>query len=756
MMPATRVICILSLIFLCGTTSNCFASNTPNSADCKEEEFQQCQTCVQRNVNDSDVYLNSFEQQVCHCDPFCEVYGDCCHPSLLEEHLPVLNQSYACLSKELFACTNVVIDQSEFCNPPNYIWMVSHCPENWASSSGGTGQQRVNDECVNGSPSQPPVTEVSTGVVYRNPFCAVCNGVAQENISNWSVSFKCSNTLEQILAEIKGDTGVHQEQPIDVFNKYCSPKEFVQPNAIVSVPRRCFPFRPTECLDILELANVTGLEWDNVKYLDIISRCTQSKYQNLVVENYDETPYRNEYCALCNGINMTTVECYQPASDHLCVAGISSTILLNLLNNGRILVHTEQLSSTVEVNCNQTQVYDPVRKECQQKFDINQLLAPANDTIVVCNGSFVLLNETDTFTPIEPGIVQYGDEIYTVVYNTTDNHYVICVDFPDRNDTFYYYYYPIGFTVITYVGCSLSVVACFLIIVTYTCFAEIRSLPGKILMILSAVVLLNDLVALVNGSITDAFPNATDLCVATAIFIHLLSLLQFFWMNVLSFEITRTLYHGMRMKLMDTVSKKRRLLIYYILLGNGIPFSIVLIAIVVNFSTRTFVSYGVGEDMEIGSCQINDGFSVFLFFILPVVISILFNIFLFVMSAAMLCRANCSQRKLSKKNNISYFRVSFAVFSVSGSTWLFGFLALVSENEWAWYPFVIFNSTQGVMIFFAFICTRKVLKLYVALLTCKRETKSRSYNRSTFKSQISFQSSSSFINKSPHQNESNV
>ena len=67
----------------------------------------------------------------------------------------------------------------------------------------------------------------------------------------------------------------------------------------------------------------------------------------------------------------------------------------------------------------------------------------------------------------------------------------------------------------------------------------------------------------------------------------------------------------------------------------------------------------------------------------------------------------------------------------TGLTWIFGFLALVDPTSSLWYPFIIFNSTQGFSIFLAFLCTKKIFKLYSGLL--RREKKTPSGARQTEK-----------------------
>ena len=155
----------------------------------------------------------------------------------------------------------------------------------------------------------------------------------------------------------------------------------------------------------------------------------------------------------------------------------------------------------------------------------------------------------------------------------------------------------------------------------------------------------------------------------------------------------------------------------YLILGCGIPTLIVLITVIVNFSTDGLVLYGVGF------CWINHDVSVVVAFLVPLAVFITLSMVLFIFSIVLLCRASLFQAKLGKGSTISYMRVNGAVFSVTGLTWLSGLIAILAGSAWAWYLFFVLNSLH---IFKAFLCTKKVLKLYISTLRRKKKTSSGS------------------------------
>ena len=118
-----------------------------------------------------------------------------------------------------------------------------------------------------------------------------------------------------------------------------------------------------------------------------------------------------------------------------------------------------------------------------------------------------------------------------------------------------------------------------------------------------------------------------------------------------------------------------------------------------------------------GFCWIGHIPSFYVVILAPVALSTEFNGITFVIIFSLLFKASRTQTKLKKQKNVSYLRVCLSVFSISGLTWIFGFLANLIRDDWTWYAFIILTSTQGLVICIAFIFTQKIAGLYKKLLT---------------------------------------
>ena len=106
----------------------------------------------------------------------------------------------------------------------------------------------------------------------------------------------------------------------------------------------------------------------------------------------------------------------------------------------------------------------------------------------------------------------------------------------------------------------------------------------------------------------------------------------------------------------------------------------------------------------------------------------LFNIAFFVIVLILLCCPSQRSTKELKQHSLVQIRVMLGIFAVLGINWVFGFLAILVDLLWAWYPFIILNSNQAVLIAIGFLGTKRILKLYYSLFNCKELMKSKIYS----------------------------
>ena len=147
-----------------------------------------------------------------------------------------------------------------------------------------------------------------------------------------------------------------------------------------------------------------------------------------------------------------------------------------------------------------------------------------------------------------------------------------------------------------------------------------------------------------------------------------------------------------------------------------IPFAITTVTIIVNYTTDNLVWYGETSNGSAGAPWINQPQSAAVAFLAPAVLALLFNAVAFVTVIILLCKAAGMQNgKESLTSYWKHIRISGALFTTMGITWVFGLIALVPAFSWAWYPFIVFSSSQALWIAIAFLLTTKIVKLYISL-----------------------------------------
>ena len=226
------------------------------------------------------------------------------------------------------------------------------------------------------------------------------------------------------------------------------------------------------------------------------------------------------------------------------------------------------------------------------------------------------------------------------------------------------------------------------------------------------VLLLGDLTFLL-GSAVYAVSLEDVVCQVVAILLHYLFLARFVWMSLLSLNVAGHFYHAMKL-VVNEERESWHYLMLYMAAGWLSPLLVLTVTVPVNYAIPGTVGYGVD-----GLCWMNQTLAIIVSFIVPIAICILFTTGAFVFVCTILVKLHWSNMKKDKKHKTGFrnCRVLVAIFCITGATWVFGFLALIgSALSWAWYLFIILNTTQAVFVMLAYVCTAKVLRLYSTLL----------------------------------------
>ena len=257
--------------------------------------------------------------------------------------------------------------------------------------------------------------------------------------------------------------------------------------------------------------------------------------------------------------------------------------------------------------------------------------------------------------------------------------------------------------ILTYIGCSLSIIGSCILFLTYSILKELRNLPGKLVMNLGVAILLSDLVLMGLFTANVYFPS-TNFCAINAVLLHYTFLARFVWMTIISIHLASTLVKPFHF------SNKRhaewKILVAFIIIGWCLPLLIVALCIVLNFSPNHLVGYG-----NDGRCWITDQRAFIGAFVAPVSVSIFINLLCFTAATIAICRAKIRGNGGIVRNYASNLRTFAALSSLMGVTWIFGFIALAADSVVPWYFFIVLNSTQGLFVAVMMLCKWKTVQI---------------------------------------------
>ncbi|XP_011675990.2 adhesion G-protein coupled receptor D1-like [Strongylocentrotus purpuratus] len=310
-------------------------------------------------------------------------------------------------------------------------------------------------------------------------------------------------------------------------------------------------------------------------------------------------------------------------------------------------------------------------------------------------------------------------EPYNMVFDTDDyalvnNDSIQVCSFLDGSGTLIREYYFIQFSkgqsITSFVGCLLSIAGLVFTFVTYAKFGSLRkSICSQVVMSICVSLTLAQLTLLFSGM---AKSNSIS-CTCFAVLGHYLWLVVFTHSVALALDLYRRF--GITQKVKKT-SEGPKLLSMFLIFSWGSPLLIVIPCLVVHLCKLPHVAltYGTAK-----SCWIGNGFMNLYAFGVPIALTLVVNGTLFLLVVAGLRKRTnqTTKRKTSKMvtEGVVYLKMS----TLLGFTWIFGFIAAFVDVEALWYIFIILNSLQGVYIFIAFICNKRVFKLWRDSCSCK-------------------------------------
>ena len=271
---------------------------------------------------------------------------------------------------------------------------------------------------------------------------------------------------------------------------------------------------------------------------------------------------------------------------------------------------------------------------------------------------------------------------------------------------------------ISIIGTSTSIICYMWIIATYLSFKELRNIPALNTIAFSSCLLLADVSFIIA---TEAYA-VYDLCKAIGIILHWSLLTAQMWVIVIAIDLAS------KFGVLTIVSREinRKLFVRYCIFAFIVPTVIVLITLLLNETSTSYIGYG-----DHGVCWIKNFNARILSYIVPISIGFVLSVATIVFTIYKIRLAeNESKQVLSQsgRNKVNISKIALKLVVILGVTEMLGFIqirkGILTENE------QIFNSTfsmaytllrsfRGMMLWFVYIFNSRILDMYKQYLRDK-------------------------------------
>ncbi|OQR72960.1 hypothetical protein BIW11_10047 [Tropilaelaps mercedesae] len=653
-----------------------------------------------------------FRNNTCQCDHDCAAFGDCCPDVLTAPMMP----DWSCIPAAGLAT----------------YWVKQTCRKGWNRDPQivrGCEQQR-QDALILDPFSARPVSSLTTNTSYRNLMCAVCNDDATD-YAHWRIRLDYApdnnaSEFEEIKEEDLHTLRYVPDRGIWLINGR-------EVSFVLILPRNAIQHEPPPCRSVIThcLPRLRGT--------DLERRCRG--YQSVVHDRRTQLNYRNIDCAQCNNVPSPLVSCgyaLDTISYSLNPRNMGFGILLDFGGSGRV---GRKPACPFE-----GQEYDWFSYKCRDVFCPqpnhiyrNKICVPANQTSIdVTSDSSVddintplnnknitsertvysddFLKCPRTFLNKDEFAYLSNESIFVEKYNATykkDNY------LPTRSGAYICLHavnvtsnelakFSVYMGYISAIGLGVSIACLILHLAVFFLLPEMRNLSGKNLACLSMSLLIA-YISFIAGQVDDSV-SGTSSCRAIALVTYSAFLAAFFWMNSMAFDVWRTLRLATR-ELRVTTGPQWKRFIFYSIYSWGMTAFIVGLSVVLEHDSDVLPpEYRPAFGKY--SCWFGHRKALLIFFVAPTGCIMLLNALFFLLTALMIISSSSASASIVKDPSSSA-RTNYRLYSrlaiMLGLVWSTGFLAGYFDSDVLWYIFIVLNTLQGLFIFIAFSCTKKVM-----------------------------------------------
>jgi hypothetical protein len=278
----------------------------------------------------------------------------------------------------------------------------------------------------------------------------------------------------------------------------------------------------------------------------------------------------------------------------------------------------------------------------------------------------------------------------------------------------------------------LSSIALLITFITYAVFPSIRTLPGKNIMNLVFSLLLYHvlyLIEMATGTVSDTT------CKILGLLLHYFLLSSFGWFTISAIHMYK-LFGTERLARVIEASHSKYLFRKYFISAFGYPVIIIVANIAVMHAVSENSLFGYGDG---GKCFVSTYGNFTVTVMTPMLLTCVINITLYSLTIRrMKSRPQLvSDIKDSTQIKRKHFHIFVKLFVTTGCFWILLVVNVFVDNTAVDFIIACCNSLQGLYVFIAYICTRRIYLMYKGKFVALHWLKSGSRSFSTSMTSLS-------------------
>ena len=579
--------------------------------------------------------------------------------------------------------------------PPTVVHMVRACKESIKNCSSAWADEKIQNLCHSYTAVRYKLEQP-----YRNVHCALCNGIEMETtlcvnqaivrFLNFGNDFnKESFALlldftDRSGSNIVGSTVTCQLGEIfDPFFKKCR-------NVICG--RSNQQYRSGRCVNVDSPVSITSTE---VAAVDSEMSSTNPTFQKNSTAAVISDTEHNDASVVGDSVDNVT----------LAVASNDTLKLSSSMDEENDLV---EVTGSVSLNASdqfEEMLATPTVNISDRDSAVTESPVALYDYNVTSPGQVLpcekFLLPTEEYTMTENGTVyveKYKRTYHVNDYEQSKGGILVCIIQAETEK----FSQIMGW--VTLGGLGISCLFLVLHLVAFCVVPELRNLSGKNLASLCLVLL-----GAFSTFILSVFGQAGGTeCFILAASMYYFFLSSFCWVNIMAFDVWRTL--GLATTELRVSSGKQycKFMIYAVY-GWFFPAAALAAVLLLDIIRPEFLPAQYYPALGEYWCWFGHRKALLVFFAAPLMAIMVLNIILFVLSARIIANTMESTAKMTSCAPYqSQFKLYMRLALLMGLTWISGIVAGYLQVEAIWYVFVLLNTLQGLFIFLAFTCTRKV------------------------------------------------